>query len=88
MGQVAIELNGRTYALGCEASDEDRLTQLAAHVRDRLDGLIREHGQAGESRLLVMTAILIADELFDLKAARDGEPVSKRDTGKSEQKKS
>ena len=87
MGQVAIELNGRTYYLGCEKGDEERLKALSAYVREKLDGVIREHGQAGETRLLVMTAIMIADELFDLKAALDGEQSAKGDSAKGNHKK-
>lgn len=68
MGQVAVTLNGRTYRLRCGDGEEERLLSLAAHVRNRIDALAAEFGQAGDERLLLMAALLIADELFD---ARD-----------------
>lgn len=68
MGQVAVTLNGRTYRLRCGEGEEERLMQLAAHVRTQLDSLTAEFGQAGDERLLLMAALLITDELFDARA--------------------
>lgn len=69
MGQVSITLNGRTYRLACENGEEDRLIELATHVKERVDQLTTEFGQVGDERLLLMTAILIADELWDTRKA-------------------
>lgn len=65
MGQVAVTLNGRTYRLQCGEGEEERLLQLAAYVRSRLDSLVAEFGQAGEDRLLLMAGLLATDELFE-----------------------
>lgn len=71
MGQVAVTLNGRTYRLRCGDGEEERLMQLATHVRGRLDSLTAEFGQAGDERLLLMAALLISDELFDARSRID-----------------
>jgi cell division protein ZapA len=68
VGQVAITLNARTYRLRCGDGEEPRLLALAAHLRAKVDGLVGEFGQIGEERLLLMAALLVADELFE---ARD-----------------
>jgi cell division protein ZapA len=65
MGQVAITVNGRAYRFECGEGEEARLKELAAYVKSRMDGLTREHGDIGEERLLLMTALLIADDLWD-----------------------
>ena len=65
MSQVTITLNGRTYRLACGEGEEARLLQLADMVRAKLADLIAQFGQAGDDRLLLMTALLIADELLD-----------------------
>jgi cell division protein ZapA len=65
MGQVAITVNGRSYRFECGDGEEARLKELAAYVKSRMDGLTREHGKIGEERLLLMTALLIADDLWD-----------------------
>ncbi|HEX4892400.1 MAG TPA: cell division protein ZapA [Hyphomicrobiaceae bacterium] len=69
MGQVTITLNGRSYRLRCGDGEEKRLLELAEHVDDRLASLVAEFGQVGDERLLLMTALMIADELFDARAA-------------------
>jgi cell division protein ZapA len=72
MGQVTVTLNGRTYRLSCGDGEEQRLLALADHVRAKLNGLIQQVGQAGEDRLLLMAALLIADELWDVRARLEG----------------
>jgi cell division protein ZapA len=68
MAQVNIEVNGRPYLVGCEDGQEGSLRELAAlfdaHVR-QVSGQI---GQLGETRLFLMGALLMADELADAKA--------------------
>ena len=71
MGQVALSLNGRSYSLFCGDGEEERLRALGTHVQDKIDGIVRDFGQAGEARLFLMTALMIADELFDSRADRD-----------------
>jgi cell division protein ZapA len=67
MGQVTVTVNGRTYRLRCGEGEEARLIQLATLVGDRTDGLAAEFGQVGDERLLLMAALLIADELCDMR---------------------
>lgn len=68
MGQVTVTLNGRAYRLSCGEGEEARLTALADHVRSKLDTLVAQFGQVGNDRLILMAALLIADELWDAKA--------------------
>jgi cell division protein ZapA len=68
MGQASVTLNGRVYSLSCGEGEEARLQELAAVVRAKLDGLVAEYGKAGDDRLLLMSALMIADELLDARA--------------------
>lgn len=68
MGQATITINGRTYRLKCEDGEEARLLALADIVRRRVDSLAGEFSAAGDSRLLLMTALMLADELMDAQA--------------------
>jgi cell division protein ZapA len=74
MGQVAITVIGRSYRFECGDGEEARLKELVAYVKSRMDGLTREHGNVGEERLLLMTALLIADDLWD--ATSGDQPAS------------
>ncbi len=74
MGQVTIQVNGRDYALACDDGEEPHVRELADFVNARLSQLVEGVGQVGESRLLLMTALMIADELSDaLERIEDGE---------------
>lgn len=60
-------MNGRTYRLACGDGEETRLQSLAAHVKAKVDTLAQQFGQVGEDRLFLMAALLVADELFELR---------------------
>jgi len=68
MGQVAVNVNGRSYRFDCGDGEEARLQELAAYIKDRIDALTREYGQVGAERLMLMAALLITDELWDARA--------------------
>ena len=67
MAQVNVSVNGQSYRIACEDGQEDRLVDLAAMVDEKVIGLVNQIGQVGSNRLLVMAALIIADELVDLK---------------------
>ncbi len=71
MGQVTVTVNGRTYRLRCGDGEEPRLIELATHISNRIDGLAAEFGQVGDERLLLMAALLVADELWDMRERLD-----------------
>lgn len=63
MGEIKIEIRGQRYSLACRDGEEKRLGELADYVDSKAKTLIDNLGQVGESRLLLMSALLIADEL-------------------------
>lgn len=65
MGKVSITVNEHQYMLACRDGEEEQLEELAAFVDEKVAGLVENVGQIGEARLLLMTALLIADELRD-----------------------
>ena len=67
MAQVDVSVNGQSYRIACEDGQEDRLVDLAALVDEKVLDLVDQIGQVGSNRLLVMAALIIADELVDLK---------------------
>ncbi|PPC87311.1 MAG: cell division protein ZapA [Hyphomicrobium sp.] len=71
MAQIAITVNKRSYRFECDDSDVERLEKLSGYLNEKLDGIIAEHGAVGDERLVVMAAILLADELFDARADID-----------------
>lgn len=71
MGQVNVHIAGRTYALGCRDGDEGHITALAEGLGQRADDLTRQLGQMSEARLLLMTALMVADQLHDSRSGKE-----------------
>jgi cell division protein ZapA len=69
MGQVTVNVNGRSYRFDCGDGEEARLNELAAYVKGRIDALVKEFGKVGDERLLLTAALLITDELMDARAS-------------------
>ena len=69
MGQVSVTLHDRIYRLVCDDGEEDRLVELATYVKSKVDHLTREIGYVGDERLMLMAALMIADELWDARSA-------------------
>ncbi|RMB07845.1 cell division protein ZapA [Eilatimonas milleporae] len=63
MAQITVTVGGRNYTLACADGEEQRLSELAAYVDGKAAKLSTKLGQVSESRLLLMVAILIADEM-------------------------
>ena len=63
MPQVVVTINTRSYAVACGDGEEPHLMRLAALVDERVSSLAREVGQVGDARLLLMTSLLMADDL-------------------------
>ncbi len=67
MAQVTIEVNGRPYVVGCEDGQERRLTELAAGVDAQVRQVAMDVGPLGETRLILMGALVMADEIAELR---------------------
>lgn len=67
MAQVTIEVNGRPYVVGCEDGQERRLAELAANVDAQVRQVARDVGPLGETRLMLMGALVMADDIAELR---------------------
>ena len=65
MSQLTIKINGYAYVVGCEDGQEAHLMRMANDIEARIDSIKSLGSQSGESRLLVLAALLMADELHD-----------------------
>jgi cell division protein ZapA len=82
MAQVTLRINGYAYMVGCQDGEEQHLTAMANEVEQRINAVKAGAGQSGEARMLVMAALMMADDLFELRkrladseAGRPAEPV-------------
>ncbi len=65
MAQVWVTVSGRRYAVACKDGEEPRLQRLAATVAARALDVEDTLGQTNEPRLLLMAALLLADDLLE-----------------------
>jgi cell division protein ZapA len=72
MAQVTVTINGRGYPVACNEGEEQRISELARYVDGKVKTFARDLGQIGEARLLVLAALVLADELADAHAATGG----------------
>jgi cell division protein ZapA len=69
MGRVGLTVNGRTFAIACEDGQETRISKLGEYVDAKVAKFVESVGQVGEARLLLLAALVIADELADTEEA-------------------
>jgi cell division protein ZapA len=67
MSQVSVTINGRVYRMACDDGQEDHLVRLARDLDTRIGQLRQSFGEIGDTRLTVMAAIMVSDELAELR---------------------
>ncbi|MGI3899812.1 MAG: cell division protein ZapA [Janthinobacterium lividum] len=65
MAQVNVKIAGRVYRMACADGEEDHLTGLAARLDGKIDELRGSFGEVGDTRITVMAALTIADQLAE-----------------------
>ncbi len=65
MAQITVEINERKFEMACEDGEEERLHELAAMLDKYVSDLKMDFGQIGDTRLMVMAALMVADKLGD-----------------------
>jgi cell division protein ZapA len=65
MAQVNVTINGRQFRMACEDGQEGHLIELARDLDMRISGLRGKFGEIGDTRLTVMAALTVADELAE-----------------------
>ena len=65
MTQVSVTINGRQFRMACEDGQEGHLVSLARELDERIAALRSRFGEIGDTRLVVMAAITVADELAE-----------------------
>ena len=65
MAQVIANIAGRQFRLACEDGQEEHLQALAKDIDQRVIDLRRKFGEIGDTRLTVMAALMLEDELVE-----------------------
>jgi cell division protein ZapA len=78
VSNVALMVGGRNYTVNCAAGEEDHIAELGAMIDAKLTAM----GSAGqnETRSLLFAALLLADEVYELKSNGAGQPSASAPT--------
>ena len=66
MANVNVKFNNKDYLLSCDDGQEESLKDLAIYLDSKYNELKKNLGNIGESKLLLITAIQMVDDYFDL----------------------
>ena len=86
MAQVTLRINGYAYTLGCQDGEEQHLEAMSDEVGRRIDGVRLAAGPSGEARMLVMAALLMADDIFELRSRLEAAEAAAGGTAKPDPK--
>ena len=77
MAEVSVTIHGKVYGIACDDGQERRVQELGRYVDTRVREIASAGAATNESHMLVLAALVLADEIFDLKmgpqAAADNE---------------
>jgi len=65
MSEVNVTINARQYRMACENGQEQHLLKLSQDLDQRIAQLRTSFGEVGDTRLTVMAALTVADELAE-----------------------
>ena len=68
---VKIEINGVVYPVSCLTGEEDRLIESSKEVNKVIASLSNVSETIGETRLLAMTSLILADKLIEQENTTD-----------------
>jgi cell division protein ZapA len=65
MTEVNVTINARQYRMACETGQEEHLLALSHDLDQRIAQLRASFGEVGDTRLTVMAALTLSDELAE-----------------------
>ena len=68
MGQVTVRVNGYSHTIGCKDGEEGHVLALAQQIEEKVRLIRGMGGQFSEARMLLHVALLLADEVSDLRS--------------------
>ena len=73
---VKIEINGVVYPVSCISGEEDRLIESSKEVNKVIESLSNVSETVGETRLLAMTSLILADKFIAQEHTEDNNDIN------------
>lgn len=69
MSEVSLTIHGKSYSISCDEGQEHRVLELGKYVDSRLRDIAGAGAAVNDAHLLILTALVLADEAYDLREA-------------------
>lgn len=76
MSNVRLSIGGREFVLSAQPGEEDHIAELGQMIDTKLRAAGGVSG-AGESRMLLFAALLLADEIHELRSGGDAKAAQR-----------
>ena len=68
MTELEISIGGRIFSVACETEEEEKVKRAAALLNEEADSIQTQLGRLPEVKMLLLSALMIADRLVDVES--------------------
>ena len=68
MTELEISIGGRIFSVACDNEEQEKVKEAAALINEEADSIQSKLGRLPESKMLLLSALMIADRLVDVEA--------------------
>ena len=76
MTELEITIGGRIFSVACETEEQEKVKKAAALINEEADSIQTQLGRLPEAKMLLLSALMIADRLVDVES--DSKILQKR----------
>ena len=66
MTELEISIGGRIFSVACENDEQEKVKRAAALINEEADSIQTQLGRLPEAKMLLLSALMIADRLADV----------------------
>ena len=68
MTELEISIGGRSFSVACDNEEQEKVRQAASLIDEEAGAIQTQLGRLPESKMLLLSALMIADRLADLES--------------------
>ena len=68
MTELEISIGGRVFSVACETEEQEKVKRAAALINEEADSIQTQLGRLPEAKMLLLSALMIADRLVDVES--------------------
>ncbi len=66
MTELEISIGGRTFSVACDNEEQEKVKEAASLINEEADAIQTQLGRLPESKMLLLSALMVADRLVDV----------------------